>query len=115
MVTLTPSSDVGRWPSTISSLVQVRPGNVLARLAPLIVTHDPASMPGSLLAPLNTEVMAGGPGFSIFATNTSPKPVGGCSGMDKGKLLDHVWPARTTFPWESSAAASAPSSREPPR
>src|ERR1022692_5219526 len=59
MVTLTPSSDVGRTPLTTSSVRQIRPGLVFARLVPLMVTHEPASKPAWKLAPLRTAVMFG--------------------------------------------------------
>jgi hypothetical protein len=49
----------GSLPFTISSVRQVRPGLVLARFVPRIITHEPASMPGWKLAALSTEVMTG--------------------------------------------------------
>ena len=46
---------------------------VLARLTPVIIAHDPASMPGWKLAPLSTELMAGVP-VASFTTKASPSP-----------------------------------------
>src|ERR1017187_9277792 len=57
MVTLAPSSCVGRLGPTKSAAVQRRV--VPARLAPLTVTHEPCENPGRKLPPLSTSVMRG--------------------------------------------------------
>src|SRR5262249_50207723 len=101
-------------PPTTSESVQVRPGLVFARLVPVIVTHDPASMPGWKLAPFTTDPITGGPGGTIFATNALPNcPAGGSTGL--GKSGDQVCPATIRLPCESVDTASAPSSCDPPR
>src|ERR1035437_10565367 len=103
MVTLTPSSEVGRLPLTTSSVRQVRPGLVLATLAPRIITQEPASMPGWKLAPLSTEVMTGAAGGASLATNTSPNwPARGCPPPGTGETeYEHVYPGRNTVPFRS--------------
>ena len=87
MVTLTPLSDLGRLPFTMSLPVQVWPGNVLARLEPRIVTQEPASMPGWKLAPFTTAVIVGGPGCASFTTKESRYPVGPFE-LETGKVPD---------------------------
>src|ERR1035441_8023521 len=115
MVTLTPSSDVGRLPLTTSSVRQMRPGFVLDRFVPRIVTQEPASMPGWKLAASTTDAIAGAAGGDSLVTNASPTcPAGGCTPPGTGKSPDHVWPATITLPCESAATASAPSSSDPP-
>src|ERR1017187_2199343 len=116
MVTPTPSSDAGRLPLTTSSLCQMRPGLVLDRFVPRMVTQEPASMPGWKLAASTTDAMAGAAGGTSLATNTKPGcPAGGCTPPGTGKSADQVWPATITLPCESAATASAPSSSEPPK
>ena len=66
MVTLTPSSDVGRLLPLKSESFQLRV--VLARLLPCIVTQEPDSMAGRKLAPSTTAEMVGGP-VGTFTTN----------------------------------------------
>src|ERR1035438_8960369 len=69
MVTLTPSSDVGRLPLTTSSVRQMRPGLVSDRFVPRIVTQEPASMPGWKLAASTTDAITGAAGGTSLATN----------------------------------------------
>src|ERR1035437_4512659 len=109
MVTLTPSSDVGRLPPTTSSVRQVRPGLVLARFVPLIITQEPASMPGWKLAASSTEAITGAAGGASLVTNTSPSwPAGAFTPPGTGKsAYDHVCPARIPLPWGSAATANA--------
>src|ERR1039457_2020422 len=106
MVTPTPSSDVGRLPLTTSSVRQMRPGLVLDRFVPRIVTQEPASMPGWKLAASTTDAIAGAAGGTSLATNTAPGcpaggtslatntapgcPAGGCTPPGTGKSLDEV-------------------------
>src|ERR1035438_9975546 len=111
MVTLTPLSEVGRSAPVKSAVVQMRV--VLARLTPLIIAQEPDSMPGWKLAPLRTELMAGAP-VANFTTKASPY-VNGSDPPQPGKSPDHVCPTRIALPVESTAAASAPSSFEPPK
>src|ERR1019366_7092323 len=71
MVTPAPSSWVGRLGPTKSAAVQMRV--VPARLAPLMVTHEPCENPGRKLPPLSTSVMRGVATGVVCAAGGAPQ------------------------------------------
>src|SRR5665213_3907405 len=89
MVTLTPSSEVGRAPLTIEWL---QSSVLVARPVPWMVTHELATTPAWKLAPFATAVMTGGNGMDTAykrseTSGTAQLPgtqVGGPSGSTLG-------------------------------
>jgi hypothetical protein len=88
---------------------------VLAKFEPLIVTHDPASMPGRRLAPLSTEVITGSPGAASFITNALRYEKGSVNPPALGKSFDHVLFYENHVTLGIERCPEPPSSSVPPK